>query len=188
MSRGDQVRRSKLMSLLLRHDPARGDLDPDPAGWVEVRALLAALDRLGLPTTRVELDAVVEEGSKPRFEIRDGRIRARYGHSIDVTLGYERSEPPNRLYHGTARRRLDAILSEGIAPMGRRMVHLSTDVRSATQVGARHGQPVVLVVDAASMHAEGHAFYEVAGGTWLTAEVPPAYLRSRATDLEADHG
>ena len=32
--------------------------------------------------------------------------------------------------------------------------------------------PVILTVDAAAMHAAGHAFYQAANGVWLTDHVP----------------
>jgi RNA:NAD 2'-phosphotransferase (TPT1/KptA family) len=43
-------------------------------------------------------------------------------------------------------------------------------------VGARHGRPLVLVVDAARMHADGCAFCRSDNGVWLTELVPTAYL------------
>ena len=47
---------------------------------------------------------------------------------------------------------------------------------TATQVGARREAPVILTVDAAAMHAAGHAFYQAANGVWLADLVPPGYL------------
>ncbi len=41
---------------------------------------------------------------------------------------------------------------------------------------ARRGAPIILTVDAAAMHAAGHAFYQAANGVWLTDHVPPGYL------------
>jgi putative RNA 2'-phosphotransferase len=41
----------------------------------------------------------------------------------------------------------------------------------------RYGVPVVLVVDAARMHAQGFVFHQAENGLWLTASVPPAFLR-----------
>ena len=41
---------------------------------------------------------------------------------------------------------------------------------------ARRGAPVILTVDAAAMHAAGHAFYQAANGVWMTHHVPPGYL------------
>ncbi|MEW6364696.1 MAG: RNA 2'-phosphotransferase [Acidobacteriota bacterium] len=48
---------------------------------------------------------------------------------------------------------------------------------TAPTVGSRHGEPVVLEVDAARMNANGHRFFLSANGVWLTDDVPPEYLR-----------
>lgn len=175
MERGERVRASKLLALVLRHDPRRAGLVLDPAGWADVDELLRGLARLGRPLDRADLEDVVAHGSKPRFELSpDGRrIRARYGHSVDVEPGYEAAAPPPVLYHGTAARSVAAIHENGLAPMGRQMVHLSADPDDARTVGARHGSPVVLAIDAAGMAADGAIFYELPGGTWLTERVPP---------------
>nr|WP_308602047.1 RNA 2'-phosphotransferase [Massilia sp. Dwa41.01b] len=84
--------------------------------------------------------------------------------------------PPPQLYHGTATRFLDAIREEGLRPGSRHHVHLSPDHATAVEVGARHGKPVVLRVDAATMHADGLRFYQADNGVWLTESVPPGYL------------
>jgi putative RNA 2'-phosphotransferase len=41
---------------------------------------------------------------------------------------------------------------------------------------ARRGAPIILTVNAAAMHAVGHAFYQAASGVRLTDHVPPGYL------------
>jgi putative RNA 2'-phosphotransferase len=43
-------------------------------------------------------------------------------------------------------------------------------------VGARRGEHVVFVVDAARMHAEGHQFTVSTNGVWLVDAVPSDYL------------
>jgi putative RNA 2'-phosphotransferase len=60
--------------------------------------------------------------------------------------------------------------------MRRHHVHLSATVDTATVVGARRGEPVVLKVDAAAMAQDGHQFQLSANGVWLTAAVPARYL------------
>nr|BFF00075.1 hypothetical protein GCM10020241_17500 [Streptoalloteichus tenebrarius] len=60
--------------------------------------------------------------------------------------------------------------------MRRHDVHLSADRTTATRVGRRRGEPVVLRVDAAAMTAAGHEFRVSANGVWLTPRVPAAYL------------
>ncbi|KKO64736.1 RNA 2'-phosphotransferase [Janthinobacterium sp. KBS0711] len=58
----------------------------------------------------------------------------------------------------------------------RKHVHLSSNQETAVAVGARHGRPVVLTVDAAAMQAQGHVFYVSDNGVWLTDAVPAAFI------------
>jgi putative RNA 2'-phosphotransferase len=68
-----------------------------------------------------------------------------------------------------------------LSARARHAVHLSTDADTATWVGSRHGQPLVLVVDAAQMHVDGYVFTRSDNGVWLTDVVPPAYLAQLRT-------
>ncbi|MCG8440914.1 MAG: RNA 2'-phosphotransferase [Caulobacterales bacterium] len=179
-------RHSKLLSLLLRHDPARAGLVLDSGGWVTIEALLAGLARLDAPLTRAQLAALVANNDKKRFTIsEDGeRIRAAQGHSVEVDLGLSPRCPPKTLFHGTATRFLAAIRAEGLKPGERRQVHLSADRDTAVQVGRRHGRPVVLRVAAEEMHRRGATFFLADNGVWLTDCVAPDYLS--LPDEEAD--
>ncbi|MER5357347.1 RNA 2'-phosphotransferase [Streptomyces sp. NPDC002785] len=173
------VKVSKYLSKHLRHQPERIGITLDANGWVTIDELLRATARNSFPITRAELDHVVAVNDKQRFAVEDGRIRASQGHTVPVDLALPPAEPPPYLYHGTVGRALDAIRSEGLRPMDRTHVHLSPDRETATRVGSRRGRPVVLSVDAATMHRAGHTFYVSANGVWLTAAVPPAFLRFR---------
>jgi len=55
-------------------------------------------------------------------------------------------------------------------------VHLSPDAETAAQVGCRHGQLVVLTVDAEALARDGQPFYRSTNGVWLTEHVPPDAL------------
>jgi putative RNA 2'-phosphotransferase len=169
----DVVRRSKRLSYVLRHAPGSIGLTLDAAGWADVDALLAALG-----WTRAELERVVATNDKRRFALDENgtRIRASQGHSVAVDLGYAARTPPPVLFHGTAERNVPAIEAEGLRPGRRHAVHLSPDEVTARRVGARHGRPVVLRVDAAGMAATGAAFTRSANGVWLVDAVPPAFL------------
>jgi len=172
------VQTSKFLSYVLRHRPDEIGLELDRAGWVAIDELLRCADQAGHPLTSETLHEVVRSNDKQRFAIsEDGlKIRASQGHSIDVDLGLDPREPPARLYHGTASRHLGSIRAEGLVPRDRRYVHLSLDIPTATAVGSRHGSPVVLTVDAARMHADGHRFFLSRNGIWMTVGVPVAYL------------
>jgi putative RNA 2'-phosphotransferase len=173
------VRVSKFLALVLRHDPGRIGIELDPSGWAGIDELLAASGASGFPITREELEEVVAHNPKRRFAIdpAGNRIRANQGHSIEVDLGLVPTQPPEVLYHGTARRNLPAIVNDGLRPMRRRHVHLCADEATAVNVGRRHGRPAVLIVDARRMHREGRVFFLSANGVWLTDHVPPGYLR-----------
>lgn len=171
---------SKAMSKALRHRPERLGITLAPDGSIELQTFIDALNRRGgwpRALDASDIMQVVEHGTKQRFAVEDGRIRARYGHSIPVAQAYDQSEPPAVLFHGTSSRRLESIMREGLRPMGRQKVHLSTDVPTAHLVGARHGgQTIILAVDAAHAARDGIAFYRGNDSTWLADHIPPRYL------------
>jgi putative RNA 2'-phosphotransferase len=176
------VKISKYLSKHLRHQPERLGLELAPGGWLDVDTLLAACARAQFPITREQLAEVVRTNDKQRFSFDETgtRIRANQGHSTEVDLQLEPQTPPDLLYHGTAAHTVEAILKDGLKRMSRHHVHLSLDIPTARKVGARHGKPVILEVDARAMHAAGHLFYCSENGVWLADEVPAKYLRVAA--------
>lgn len=172
---------SKAMSKALRHQPERLGITLAQDGSVEVDVLVRALNqRGGWPRRICEADImqVVEHGTKQRFAVADGRIRARYGHSIPLSITYEQTEPPDILYHGTAQRFLDSITKEGLLPMSRQVVHLSSTIETARAVGKRHGgQTIILQVDARRAAQDGIRFYRGNDDTWLADAIPAHYLK-----------
>lgn len=167
----------KLLALVLRHQPDVAGVTLDPAGWVDVDELVAGLRRAGHLVDATDVRRVVDDDSKGRYELVDGRIRAAQGHSVDVELGLEPRRPPEVLFHGTVERFVPSILAAGLRPGTRKFVHLSADVATAEAVGRRRGAPVVLVVDATAAHALGQDFRRASNGVWLTGPLPAAYVR-----------
>ncbi|MET3896083.1 putative RNA 2'-phosphotransferase [Devosia sp. UYZn731] len=168
----------RLLSNVLRHAPERLGITIDEHGWTPVEPLIAHARKAGFKIDRAILERVVAENDKQRFTLSaDGqRIRAAQGHSIPIDLGLPPSEPPEVLFHGTARHNLDAIFAKGLLAGRRRHVHLSLSQETAIKVGGRHGTPVVLRIAAGRMHADGIEFWRADNGVWLTVEVSPAYL------------
>jgi putative RNA 2'-phosphotransferase len=179
MNDRQRTRASKFLSKHLHHDPAGLGLTLEAGGWVAVDALLDGCRGAGTPLSRDELAEIVADSDKRRFAFDETgtHIRANQGHSVEIDLQLESAEPPAVLYHGTGADTVPVVLRDGLRKMRRHHVHLSPDVETATRVGARHGRPVVLAVDAAAMTRAGHRFYVSANGVWLTDEVPPAFLR-----------
>lgn len=169
---------SKFLSLVLRHRPEAAGITLDEAGWADVKELLDGVCRTGRHLDTALLETIVAEDEKQRYSFNSDhtRIRANQGHSIPVQVDLEQKIPPDTLYHGTATRFLASIREKGLLPMGRLYVHLSRDADTAYTVGRRHGTPVVLSIDTASMARYGHLFFRSANGVWLTKRVPPEYL------------
>jgi putative RNA 2'-phosphotransferase len=82
---------SKFLSYILRHNPGKIGLDLDRAGWASVKDLLEKASKHGMTIPLSQLRDVVYHSNKKRFTFSDdGKyIRANYGHSIAVKLGYE---------------------------------------------------------------------------------------------------
>lgn len=178
---GRRKQLSKSLSGALRHFPQDVGLQLDDGGWADYDAVVAAATETYGWATRESVEAVVATDPKGRFECTgtadDGRIRAAYGHSVNVDLDAEETSVPATLYHGTAPRNLESILAEGLKPMSRQQVHLSESVDDARAVGQRHAaDPVVLEIDAAGMEAAGHRIVKRGRETYTTDRVPPQFL------------
>lgn len=169
---------SKAMSLALRHKPSLFKLEVDRSGWCDVESLITQFNKKGIPLDRNTLEVIVAQNDKKRFTFstNNKKIRANQGHSIPVDLEMEAITPPRVLYHGTASRFVGSIKSQGLLKQKRNHVHLSDNKDTATQVGQRHGVPVILRIDAARMHEEGYLFYQSLNKVWLTDHVPVQYI------------
>ena len=179
MSDAELRRLSKALALVLRHDAERLELGMDPEGFVRMEEVVAALKRMGIAAGEDTLREVVAkvDARKRRYTIVDDAIRANYGHSLRQKIEHATAAPPDVLYHGTTLEMISKILAEGLLPMRRQYVHLTTDSELAKQVGARRGAPCVLRVDA-RMAAEGGVTFMLANELfWLTSFVPARYLQ-----------
>ncbi len=169
---------SKLLSLVLRHQPEHIGLSLNENGWANVAELMERINTTGNAINFVLLQTVLDTNDKKRFTFNEDKtmIRASQGHSIEVELDLKAVTPPQYLYHGTVAKYLDAIRSEGLKKMSRQHVHLSSDKETAIKVGSRRGTPVILTINAGAMHAAGLIFYLSANNVWLTDVVPVQYI------------
>ena len=177
-----RIRLSKLLSLILRHKPEIVNSSIDREGFLScsVDELVGRIKSLkGFSWVKTEhVYAIAETDEKGRFEIRNGRIRALYGHSIPVQMKYKRGEVPDVLYHGTRRSAVDLILKEGLKPMKRNMVHLTSSIRDAYIVGLRKdSKPVILVIDAKRAVSEGVDIRRACRNVYVSSYIPPRFIR-----------
>ena len=145
-----------------------------------VEQLIVALDESGKhsrPITVSDLEYIIENMDKRRFEIQGDKIRALYGHSVPMHISKEPIVPPAVLYHGTTHKAAQIILKDGLKPMKRQYVHLSIDTDIAVQVGKRRdSEPVILKIDAAKAHRDGVEFYKGNDKVVLADFISPEYI------------
>ncbi|WP_297066593.1 RNA 2'-phosphotransferase [Thermococcus sp.] len=170
----NRVKVSRLMAYILRHSPEEFGLEPDSEGFVPLEELVKALKSIYPDVTKEFVREIVEKDPKGRYEIRNGKIRARYGHSFPVSLNHKEDLDSRILYHGTPRRNLPSILREGLKPMKRQFVHLTTSKSEAIETGRRHGRDVVLlIIDADCLRRKGLKIYRAGKNVRIVDRVPP---------------
>lgn len=160
----------KKLAYLLRHDR---EYVFDPHGWRSVRELVT---EHGFTVGQLRHIVAVDDKQRYEFDESGKFLRARQGHTVQVDVELDRLTPPARLYHGTIRPNVALIALEGIRKMRRLYVHLSASEAVAKTVGARFGDPVVLVIDSERMAADGIPFYRSRNGVWLTDFVDSRYI------------
>lgn len=184
---GAEVKLSKKIACVLRHKPESAGLKIDKHGWVSVSELIKALS-----TDMETLEKIVAFNDKKRFLFSEdkSRIRACQGHSIKVDVELKEAVPPKYLFHGTLLKNRESIEKEGLRPMSRLYVHLSTDIDTAWQVAKRRKSTegyVIYRIDTEAMIKNGCKFYQAENGVWLTKIVPPSCMEEiscESTDME----
>jgi len=184
MSNSQRKALSHLMSALLRHIPHEVDLELDNEGFVDVSELVKAIKErwrnkhLYRWVNEEHVKAVALLDEKGRFEIRDNKIRAKYGHSVKVNLKYDIDYEVQRLYHGTVKRFLESIFRQGLLPGKRMYVHLTSSIDEALSAGKRKGNDVIILeVNVDCLRNHGYEVYRASSKIYLTRYVPPECLR-----------
>jgi putative RNA 2'-phosphotransferase len=171
---------SKVISHALRHEPEKYGLTLDEKRFVPIDLLVESLRKheSGLEAiTRDDIIQVITSSDKKRHEIVHNNIRALYGHSCISIIEQIAVSPPNRLFHGTSRKYLNSILQNGLQPMSRKQVHLSTNISTAISVGKRKDNtPIVLQIDAKNAFISGINFYKGNDDVWLADKIPPLFI------------
>lgn len=170
-------RMGRFISGALRHFPDDLGLAISPKGWVDLNLLAAVMQERYRWATKKRLIALVESDEKGRYEIRNDRIRARYGHSIDVNLDYPDNTHPV-LYYGASPEEADIMLEQGIKPVRQRYVHLSPSREKAWEVASIHTEnPIIMEIDAYAAQRDGIIMMQATNEIVLSEEIPPQYIQ-----------
>jgi putative RNA 2'-phosphotransferase len=138
----------RVLTGILRHFPDRYGLEMDPHGWIPLPAIVRAISQKH-PAYHwlrpVHLVAIVETDAKGRYEIRDDRVRATYGHTVEVDLDLPTDQIPDRLFFPVTPEEVPIVLEVGLKPSDRKRVHLSRTADDARAAGSmRSKEPVIL--------------------------------------------
>ncbi len=176
----DDLRLSKTMSHALRHSPEQYGLELAADGSVPLAEFVRAISTSKQKATEADVRRVVAESDKQRFAIDGGRIRAQYGHSTAVRIVKRQVVPTGDLFHATSPAAVNLIVNrrQGLLPMGRQYVHLTTDPTLALDAGRRKAaQPMLLRIDAVRAHDAGVTFSEGHDRVILADQIPTTYIR-----------
>lgn len=175
----DKKKISKKLSYILRHHPEQFGLKLDNNGWILINELLNAIhkEEYWKDLSQEDVEKMMSQSDKQRFEIKDNKIRAVYGHSFNKKIELEEKQPPEILFHGTASRFVDNIKEKGLLPMERQYVHLSADEETAKVVGRRRdAKPVILKIKSRKAFNDGVRFYHGNEDIWLSDKIDSKYI------------
>ena len=166
----------RLVAGCLRHFPGDLGLVMDGQGWVDLTSLGQVVASRHRWAGKELVIALVQSDSKQRYEIAGDRVRARYGHSVDVELDHPENKLP-RLYYGASEEEADRILEIGIKPASQRYVHLSTTAEKAWHVATfRTGNPRVIQAEAAAAQQTGVRMMTVNDDIVISDMIPARFL------------
>lgn len=170
-------RLGRFISGALRHFPDDLGLAMNQHGWVGVDVLCDAMRTRYKWANREKLFSMIESDEKGRYEVKGNKIRARYGHSVDIDLDFPENKL-SELYYGASREEVDILLEKGIKPIKQRYVHLSASVEKAKEVAGIHTEdPVILAVNAEEAQKDGMGMLSATENIVLSEEIPAKYLK-----------
>ena len=169
----------RTLAAILRH--GKFGLEMDPQGNVSLKEVMAKIrernPRMNWLRAR-HIEALVETDPKGRYVVSNGKIRATYGHTIDVDLKLPTDNIPDELYYPASEDEADIILEVGLMPSDRAKVHLSLTYQDAYNAGSvRLEQPVILAIDVDRCFDEGYDIGRAGKTVFLCDQVPADCIR-----------
>jgi putative RNA 2'-phosphotransferase len=173
------IKISKILSYILRHNPHRFKTVLDEEGWADMNNVLNSLHNFKDLTDlkKEDLLYLISNQDKIRFVIKENKIKATHGHSIEVKKNTP-IIPPDILYHGTSHKYIKSIYLHGLLKMQRQFLHLSIDTFTAMKIGNRKdNNPAIIMVDSKKACKGGVLFYKGSDKVGLSENTLPKYLK-----------
>ncbi len=171
----------RILTGILRHFPDRYQLTMEPQGWVSLPAIVRAISQRhpAYHWLRTQhLVAIAETDAKGRYEVREDKIRATYGHTLEIELDLPTENIPPQLFYPVTPDEASIVLEVGLRPSDRRKVHLSKTAEDARAAGSvRTPEPIILEVDAERARGAGIVIQQAGKTVYLVDQVPAEYLR-----------
>lgn len=167
---------SRTILRVLRHADSESKLRCDYFGLFDFENFVSHIcDQVGsLAPNRLQL-TIDQLIALEKIEIRSGRIRALYGHSLRGIIVGEMKWPEAKLLHATYERSLPSIFEHGLRPQSRTWVHLTSDIKYADRILKNHsfdGPPVLLGIDADKLDSFDVTFRQPNSHVWLANHIP----------------
>ena len=176
----------RIMTGILRHFPDRYQVPIDAHGWVSLPEMVRAIGRKHPSYHWLRphhLVAIAETDAKGRYEVREDRVRATYGHTLEVDLDLPTENIPEFLYFPVTPEEASIVLEVGLKPSDRKKVHLSKTAADARAAGkVRTPEPVILEIDTRKAQGQGIVIMQAGKTVYLTDQVPAEVLRRSPTD------
>lgn len=180
MSDREVKKLSSIVIGILRHFPQQFEIELDKYGWASIEeiadAIRAKIDRFYW-VRRKHIEAIALTDEKGRYQIRDGKIRATYAHTIEVDLSDLPEADVDELYYPVTEEEVDIVLEQGIFPTDRNKVHLSGSIEKAIEAGKiRTENPVLLKIDAKKAMEDGVEIRRAGKDVYIADEIDAKYI------------
>ena len=171
---------SSVMIGILRHFPEQFGIELDKHGWGDIEEIAKAIsnrvDRFYWVRKR-HLIAIALTDEKGRYEVKEGKIRARYAHTIDIDLSDLPKAELDTLYYPVTKEEVDIVIEQGIFPTDRKKVHLSATFEKAMEAGkVRDDSPIILKIDAKRAMEDGIDIRKATEDVYLADKIDAKYI------------
>ncbi|MGC8663234.1 MAG: RNA 2'-phosphotransferase [Thermoplasmata archaeon] len=185
---------SRIITGILRHFPEKFNVTIDEKGWAKIDEIAEGIrtkERKFRWLKPQHIEAFIITDPKGRFQMDtlEGKVRAVYGHSINVDLSDLPSDNlPEKLYYAIVPEEEEFVNEIGIKPGERKWIHLSKTYEEAYIAGRHRSEdPLVLEINVKKAQEEGVEFHRATKTIYISKDIPPQFIkkaRKRHVELQ----